>query len=216
MTMTVGYGRGYVDAAENKKLLECDGIPITEKELEKINEIENLPDLTGAERKALQRLLFTTVVLGKYQNLKSNNYGYISSKFLQIKTIDLFKIARVSANKQERLLLLNQLYNHKFIEFPKSYKDNCRATFLDDETTTKMIISIASGVRPSGLPMCRPNRSGRLVSVFISVSILIYCPVINLLSTHLVNKTKCKDTQLFSIGQNFFRKPPILCLLPSL
>ena len=130
-----------ITKTKNKKLLESDGIPITEKEIKKINEIDNLPDLTGTERKALQRLLFSIVVLGKYQNMKSNNYGYISSKFLQIKTIDLFKIARVSANKQERLLLLNQLYNHKFIEFPKSYKDNCRASFLDDETTTKMMIT---------------------------------------------------------------------------
>lgn len=124
----------------NRKLLECDEIPITEKEYATIKELDYLPDLTGAERKALQRLLFTILALGKFQNLKSPNFGYISSKYLQIKTIDLFQIARVTGNKEQRLLMLNQLYNLKLIDFPKSYNDNCRATFIDNDTTNAAMI----------------------------------------------------------------------------
>lgn len=119
------------------KLLICDGIHITKSELAKINEIESIPDLSGVDKKTLQRLLFTILVIGKYQKLKNpkNINGYIN-----IKTIYLFQLARVKGNAEARSLMLNDLYRAGLIDFPKNYaKDNCRPTFIDEETTDTRI-----------------------------------------------------------------------------
>lgn len=115
------------------RLLICDGISITKSELAKINEIENIPDKSGVDKKTLKRLLFTILVIGKYQRLKNpkNINGFIN-----IKTIDLFQLARVKGNSEARSLMLNDLYRVGLIDFPKNYaKDNCRPTFIDEVET---------------------------------------------------------------------------------
>lgn len=116
-------------------LFECSGIPVTEQELIKMAFIE-AP--AGMDDKALHRLLFTILVVGKYQRMRNpkNHYGYIN-----IKTIDLFQLARVNCNQKERLMMLNALYNLGLIGYPKSGNDNCRPTFIDDDSKGKVFIT---------------------------------------------------------------------------
>ena len=118
------------------RLLECDGIPITEKELERINEITAE---TGIEKKNLQRLTFTILVLTKYQAIKNPEYQY---HFANLKTKDIFNLARVSANTYKQDLLLNELYQQDLIFFPENNnKENAGATFIDKEGAAKLLIT---------------------------------------------------------------------------
>jgi uncharacterized C2H2 Zn-finger protein len=115
------------------KLIEADGIHITKTELEKILEIENLPDISTADKKALERLLFTILVLGKYQKLHGAEFNYVSSKKIPIKTIDLFHLANVKGNRSQRNQMLYKLFKMGLIGFPNSnIADNCRAIYTDD------------------------------------------------------------------------------------
>lgn len=116
-----------------ERLIEADGIHITKTELEKIIEIENLPDISTADKKALERLLFTILVLGKYQKLHGAEFNYISSKKAPIKTIDLFHLANVKGNRSQRNQMLYKLFKMGLIGFPNSnIADNCRAIYVDD------------------------------------------------------------------------------------
>lgn len=130
--------------ADGDKLLITDGIPVTQNEIAKINEIESFPDLSGTDKKTLKRLLFTIVVLGKYQNAKNQSMGYISTKQTPIKTIDLFQLANVQANNSQRNQMIHKLFLGGFIGFPNSkISDNCRALFVDKHDTSKTVIIIS-------------------------------------------------------------------------
>lgn len=115
------------------KLIEADGIRITKTEIAKILEIENLPDTSTADKKALERLLFTILVLGKYQKLHGAEFNYVSSKKIPIKTIDLFHLANVKGNRSQRNQMLHKLFKMGLIGFPNSnIADNYRAIYTDD------------------------------------------------------------------------------------
>jgi len=130
--------------ADGDKLLITDGIPVTQNEIAKINEIESFPDLSGTDKKTLKRLLFTIVVLGKYQNAKNQSMGYISTKQTPIKTIDLFQLANIQANNSQRNQMIHKLFLGGFIGFPNSkISDNCRAMFVDEHDTSKTVITIS-------------------------------------------------------------------------
>ena len=118
-----------------KQLHQIEEIPITKAEIQKINEIDNLPDLNGADKKAMQRLLFTILVFGKWQRLRNPEN---EKCWCNLSSYEILEAARVSKNK---LILLGELYNRGYIQHQKKLVgDNCYPLIVDDKTETKIHI----------------------------------------------------------------------------
>lgn len=118
------------------QLTEIDEIPITRAEIKKINEIDNLPDLNGADKKALQRLLFCILVFGKWQNLKNPHNEKCWCNF---NSYELLTAARVSKTK---INLLGRLYNLGYIIHQEALDgDNCYTTIIDNNSPTRYRIT---------------------------------------------------------------------------
>ena len=118
-----------------RQLTEIDEIPITKTEIQKIKEIEELPELNGADKKAMQRLLFCILVFGKWQNMRNPRNKLC---WCNLTSYEILEAARVSKNK---LILLGELYNRGYIMHQKSLcGDNCYALIVDDTAETQIHI----------------------------------------------------------------------------
>lgn len=101
-------------------LHEINGVSISRNEMETIRGIHN---------KVLERLCFTMLCLAKLNNLKNpKNNGWVNQK-----TKDIFKLARISCNVTDRYKKLGALAGLGLIEFPRR-NDNLsnRVTFIDN------------------------------------------------------------------------------------
>lgn len=106
--------------ANKYSLREIDSIGITQQELDKISEIDNLK---------YQKLLFTMLCYAKLYNLISeNNNGWINADIKEI-----FRVARVSVKyRNDKFLYLNDLERTGLISFSsKNDNLNIRVNFVD-------------------------------------------------------------------------------------
>lgn len=110
-----------VRSADKYPLREISGVDITEKELEKIKQIE------GGR---LQRLMFTMLCLAKFGNAVSeNNNGWVNRK-----DKDIFSLANVAVSTKEQSLMLNRLRNEGYIGFSKVVDNvNINVKIIDNE-----------------------------------------------------------------------------------
>lgn len=106
--------------ANKYSLREIDYIDITQEELDKISEIDNLK---------YQKLLFTMLCYAKlYNNISKNNNGWINADIKEI-----FRVARVSVKyRNDKFLYLNDLEKTGLISFSnKNDNLNIRVNFID-------------------------------------------------------------------------------------
>lgn len=115
------------------KLSEINSIPITKTEIDKIKEIDSLPDLNGADRKAMQRLLFVILVFGKWQRMRNAKN---EKCWCNLSSGEILTMARVSKSK---ITLLGKLYNAGYIQHQEALNgDNCYPLIVDDTTEIKL------------------------------------------------------------------------------
>lgn len=94
----------WVKDAEKYPLVEIDGIPVTQKELDAISVLKNI---------TLKKLMFTLLVLSKYGNaISSKNNGWVNRKCGEI-----FSRANVSVNRKRQSLLINDLWQIGYIGY---------------------------------------------------------------------------------------------------
>ena len=106
--------------ANKYSLREIDSICITQDELDKISEIDNLK---------YQKLLFTMLCYAKlYNRISENNNGWINADIKEI-----FRVARVSVKyRNDKFLYLNDLEKTELISFSnKNDNLNIRVNFVD-------------------------------------------------------------------------------------
>ncbi len=103
-------------------LYEIDGVWITQSEIDTITNIHN---------KVLERLIFTFLCLAKLGNIKNDqNNGWVN-----VGDKEIFTLARITCNLQDRDIKIGKLRKLGLLELPKR-NDNlsCRVTFVDDES----------------------------------------------------------------------------------
>lgn len=103
-------------------LYQIDGVWITQSELDAI---------AGIHNKVLERLIFTFLCLAKLGNIKNpQNNGWVN-----VGDKEIFTLARITCNLQDRDIKIGKLRKLGLLELPKR-NDNlsCRVTFVDDES----------------------------------------------------------------------------------
>lgn len=114
----------YIRRAKKRKILELEYVPVTQKELDKIKKVND---------KTKEKLLFTLLVLAKYNNLKSgidHNNSWVN---FDEKTI--FKLARIGCPLRERDKLIHELIVDGYIKNSKKITSlNMQVLFVDNES----------------------------------------------------------------------------------
>lgn len=112
-----------------KPLLQVEGIPITQAEIETIT--QNVDD------KSLERLLFTMLCISKYNNLKNpKNQGWINTDLKE-----LFTLAKVKSNPQNRGKIIHTLINTGLVEPAKKIdKVSLHITFGEYEMNKNTVL----------------------------------------------------------------------------
>lgn len=111
-----------INKAKKRDLLNIDYIPITQKELDTIKAVKN---------PTRERLVFTLLVIAKFNNLKSEtNNGWINYP-MEV----YFKLARVSCKVADRPNMIYDLKEAGLVEVSRKITHfNIRITFIDDES----------------------------------------------------------------------------------
>lgn len=110
-------------------LKKVDSIIISKSEMEIIQSVKG---------KSRQKVLFTLLVLAKYYNAvseKNNNWANLEYK-------KIFKLANVQLSIQNQALLINDLYNCRFVNVSKNVgKPNIQVNFIDNESDVVLTIT---------------------------------------------------------------------------
>ena len=123
-----------------KPLLQVDELSITQKEIETIT--QNVND------KSLERLLFVMLCIAKYNNLKNpKNQGWVNTDLK-----DLFTLAKVKSNPQNRGKIIHTLINTGLIETAKRIdKVNLKVCFIDtDDNKNTVLFTMIKDFRELG------------------------------------------------------------------
>lgn len=123
----------YVDKgilkAKKRKPIEIEYIPISKIELEAIHAVQNNPK---------ERLLFTLLVLAKYNNLKSGREH--NNDWVNFDEKTIFKLARVACTLKERDKMIYELKECGFISNSKKITSlNLKVNFIDESETALKI-----------------------------------------------------------------------------
>ena len=111
-----------INKAKKRDLLNIDYIPITQKELDTIKEIKN---------PARERLVFTLLVIAKFNNLKSET----NNNWINYPMEMWFKLARVACKVDDRPYMIYDLKEAGLVEVSKKItRFNIRITFVDNES----------------------------------------------------------------------------------
>lgn len=116
--------------ANKYTLREVDNIGITQSELDKIKELQNIK---------YEKLLFTMLCYAKFYNtISENNNGWINTDIQEI-----YRIARVTVKyKKEKFLYLNDLERSGLISFSnKNDNLNLRVNFFDMDNNPILVIN---------------------------------------------------------------------------
>lgn len=110
-------------------LSEIDGIWITESELLTIENIHN---------KVLERLAFTLLCLAKLGNAKNEK----NDSWVNYNTKEIFSLARISCNVDNRFIKLGELERMNLLQFAKRIDNlSCKVTYIDDNSKPFLFIS---------------------------------------------------------------------------
>lgn len=116
--------------ANKRDLREIDGVWITKTELEAIQ---------GIKQKTFEKLAFTLLCLAKYGNVRNEN----NNNWVNFESKEIYKLARVSCNKEERERRLGKLCDSTgLISFAKNINNlSIHVEFVDDEGEKAFFVS---------------------------------------------------------------------------
>lgn len=110
-----------ISKAKKRKPVEIDYIPISQIELETIHALQNA---------SKEKLLFTLLVLAKYNNLKSGRER--NNDWVNFDEKTIFKLARVACSMNERDKMIYELKECGFISNSKKITSlNIKVNFVD-------------------------------------------------------------------------------------
>lgn len=111
-----------ISKAKKRDLLKIDYVPVTQKELDTIKALKN---------PVRERLVFTLLVIAKFNNLKSET----NNNWINYSMDVFFKLARVTCKVDERPNMLYDLKEAGLLEVSKKITHfNIRVTFVDNES----------------------------------------------------------------------------------
>lgn len=118
-----------VKGTDKYSLVEIDGIPITQKELDICN------SLSG---KQVKRLMFTLICIAKFNNAANDkNNGWVNRQDNEI-----FRMANVTTPIKRQSLMLNDLRELGLIRFSRKVDNiNINVTCIDDNGDPALIIT---------------------------------------------------------------------------
>lgn len=113
----------YANSAHKYSLIECDGVWITENELQTIQSLND---------KVLERLSFTLLCLAKFGNIKNPN----NNNWVTIEDSEIYKIANISTSSFDKGIRFNKLKSLGLIAYAKKINNlNIQVLYVDDEST---------------------------------------------------------------------------------
>ena len=148
----------FYQVVKSKKynLKKVDNVIVTKSEMEIIQSVKG---------KSRQKVLFTLLVLAKYYNAVSDkNKNWTNLEYKKI-----FKLANVQLSIQNQALLINDLYNCRFVNVSKNVgKPNIQVNFIDNESDTVLTIARLKDLGKEYLMFCgedyiRCQKCGTLV-----------------------------------------------------
>ena len=118
-----------ISAAKKATLHEINGVSITQTEMDRIQELDDLK---------LERVIFVMLCLAKLNDLKNvTNNGWVNAD-----TKEIFDMARVSVRMQDRFVILGKLEEKGMLEFPKKNGNlNNRVTFINNDSDGVLYVS---------------------------------------------------------------------------
>lgn len=118
-----------VKSTEKYKLIEIDGVSITQAEIAKIQAIKS---------KMLQKLMFTMLCLAKYGNAISDN----NNNWVNRKDKDVFNLANVKTTTKRQSLMINDLWTIGYIGYSKVVDNvNINIKIIDNDSPTVLYIT---------------------------------------------------------------------------
>ena len=110
-----------IQRSSNRKLIELDSIPITQKEIDKCKSLDS---------SAYQRLAFSLLCIAKYFNtLRDTNNNWVNQS-----DKDIFSLANIQTVRKRQPLMLGKLGEEGFVEFSNRIDNtNLRVTFVDTD-----------------------------------------------------------------------------------
>lgn len=118
----------YAGKAGKYPLCECDGIWITQKELQTIEGIQN---------KVLERLAFTLLCLAKFRNYRNPD----NNSWVNYGNGEIYSMACINTTAFDKDMKLNRLRELRLIEYAKKVSSlNIRILFADDGSSRKLFI----------------------------------------------------------------------------
>ena len=148
----------FYQVVKSKKynLKKVDNVIVTKSEMEIIQSVKG---------KSRQKVLFTLLILAKYYNTVSDkNKNWTNLEYKKI-----FKLANVQLSIQNQALLINDLYNCRFVNVSKNVgKPNIQVNFVDNESDTVLTITRLKDLGKEYLMFCgedyiRCQKCGTLV-----------------------------------------------------
>ena len=148
----------FYQVVKSKKytLKKVDNVIVTKSEIEIIQSVKG---------KSRQKVLFTLLILAKYYNAVSDkNKNWTNLEYKKI-----FKLANVQLSIQNQALLINDLYNCRFVNVSKNVgKPNIQVNFVDNESDTVLTITRLKDLGKEYLMFCgedyiRCQKCGTLV-----------------------------------------------------
>lgn len=118
------------EKADKYTLCECDGVTITENEINIIKSVED---------KVLERLLFTLLCMAKFLNFRNEN----NNDWVNFDDSEIFKIANISISAFNKGIKLNTLRELGLIEYAKRIDNlNIRVLYIDksDDATNILLV----------------------------------------------------------------------------
>ena len=119
----------YASKAGQYPLCQCDGIWITEKELNTVDNLHN---------KVLERLAFTLLCLAKFGNFRNpQNHSWVTNS-----NGEIYTMACINTPAFQKDLKISQLKEAGLLEYARKVDNlNIRVLFVDDESEKKLFVS---------------------------------------------------------------------------
>lgn len=134
----------FYQVVKSKKytLKKVDNVIVTKSEMEIIQSVKG---------KSRQKVLFTLLILAKYYNAVSDkNKNWTNLEYKKI-----FKLANVQLSIQNQALLINDLYNCRFVNVSKNVgKPNIQVNFVDNESDGVLTITRLKDLGKEYLMFC--------------------------------------------------------------
>ena len=119
----------YANKSGKYSLCECDGIWITENELQTIE---------GIHDKVLERLAFTILCLAKFRNFRNPN----NNNWVNYSNGEIYSLACINTSAFEKDIKFNKLRELGLIEYAKKVDNlSIQVLYIETESENKLFIS---------------------------------------------------------------------------